>query len=114
MPAWGQGRMKKGREPLVTEYREHLDITSKQLSFDLSVPIKDLKPHKLVKWEKCKRRLSLSEHPLCTALTIFLTDETRRSNLKEEGVTSVHGFSSPWWQVARGRASHLGRLGSRE
>jgi hypothetical protein len=63
------------------------------MSFGLSVPIKDLKPHDLERWEEREWRLPLPEHLLSILLATSLLMRPDSGNFVEKRVIPAHGFS---------------------
>lgn len=89
--AWCQASMEKERE---LSAESTCCVTLIQMTFGLSILVKDLKPHTLARWAEIER-ITTVESSFHTVLVTFLIDETRQKHLQG-------GRSQSCSQFARG------------
>lgn len=82
--------MEKEREPLTAESTCCVKLI--QMTFGLSILVKDLKPHTLAQWAEMER-ITTVEPSLHTVLVTFLIDETRQKQLQGGRSLSCSRFS---------------------
>lgn len=82
--------MEKEREPLTAESTCCVKLI--QMTFGLSILVKDLKPHTLAQWAEMER-ITTVEPSLHTVLVTFLIDETQQKQLQGGRSHSCSSFS---------------------